>query len=87
MRYLAFMRTTLSIDSDVLEAARVIATRERVPLGTIGSQLARQALNAKTPHGKNEAATSRMGIPQLVVRDPSRPVTLELVNQFRDEDK
>ena len=81
------MRTTLSIDADVLEAARVIATQERVSLGEIVSQLARQALNAKAQSANATTTTSRMGIPQLIVRDPSRPVTHELVNQLRDEDK
>ena len=75
------MRTTLDIDDDVLAAARVRAARERASMGHVLSALARMALQ---PPGK--AAVTRNGIALLRgARKSSQPVTLDLVNQLRDE--
>jgi hypothetical protein len=75
------MRTTLDIDNDVLAFARVRATRERASIGHVLSALARMALQ---PQGK--AATARNGITLLDGgKNSGRPVTLDLVNQLRDE--
>lgn len=49
------MRTTLSIDDDVLFAAKSIALREGRSLGEVMSDLARRALQAPVP---GEADTS-----------------------------
>ena len=43
------MRTTLSIDDDVLRAARERAAREGRTLGEVLSTLARQGLTARSP--------------------------------------
>jgi len=75
------MRTTLSIDEDVLAAAKHLAERERKSVGEIISTLARQSL-AK---GTRSARSLRNGVPLLPVRTGGTPVTLELVNQLRDE--
>jgi hypothetical protein len=75
------MRTTLDIDDDVLTIARVRAARERASIGHVLSALARMALQ---PPGK--AARARNGIALLGgARKGVRPVTLEMVNQLRDE--
>jgi hypothetical protein len=74
------MRTTLAIDDDILAAARHLALRERKPLGEIVSELARRGLG-KT----QEAPVERNGILLLPSRQP-RSVTLEIVNQLRDEE-
>jgi hypothetical protein len=74
------MRTTLTIDDDVLAAARTLAGREGKSVGEVLSALARQGLMRSKP-----AARARNGVPLLAVRRPATPVTMELVNQLRDE--
>ena len=75
------MRTTLAIDDDVLAAAKHLAERERKSIGEIISVLARQGL---TRSARN-ARQVRNGVPLLPAQKGSAPVTLELVNQLRDE--
>jgi hypothetical protein len=75
------MRTTLAIDDDILAAARHLAERERKTVGEVISFLARQGLARDSGAAKAE----RNGIPLLPVRRGTPPVTLELVNQLRDE--
>ncbi len=74
------MRTTLSIDDDVLLAAKSLAEREQRTLGEVISALARQALRRKS-----SAGGVRNGVPLLRSKTKSAPVTMELVNQLRDE--
>jgi hypothetical protein len=74
------MRTTVAIDDDVLAAARELAVKERKSLGAVLSSLARQALMPHKAGGKK-----RNGIPLLPTRSGASPITLELVNQLRDE--
>jgi hypothetical protein len=73
------MRTTLSIDDDVLVAAKALARKHDRSVGEIISELARRSLNPPQGGGK------RNGIPLLTPRPGSPPVTLELVNSLRDE--
>ncbi|WP_321874623.1 CopG family transcriptional regulator [Burkholderia ubonensis] len=73
-------RTTLDIDDDVLEAARARAAREHVSIGRILSVLARAGLGPKV-----EAPATRNGLPILPTSGAARTVTLDLVNQLRDE--
>ena len=75
------MRTTIAIDDDVLAAARHLAERERKSIGEVISALARQGLSRPTRGARAE----RNGVPLLPVRANAIPVTLELVNQLRDE--
>lgn len=75
------MRTTLSIDDDVLFAARSMAERERRSVGEVVSDLARQALTRQQRRGRR----TRNGVPLLDRAGPGSPVTLELVNRLRDE--
>ena len=74
------MRTTLSIDDDVLAATKALAARQGKPRGEVISALARQALRPQT-----KARKLRNGIPLLAVRAGATPVTPELVNRLRDE--
>ncbi|HSW06325.1 ribbon-helix-helix domain-containing protein [Aquabacterium sp.] len=74
------MRTTLVIDDDVLAAAKHLAEREHKSVGEVISALARQGLS----RGTSGAHAERNGIPLLPSRGSAVPVTLELVNQFRD---
>jgi hypothetical protein len=73
------MRTTISIDDDVLMAARDLAARHNKTVGEVISALARQGLRAGSTNGN-----VRNGAPLLPVRPGATPVTLELVNRLRD---
>ena len=75
------MRTTLTIDDDVLAAARRLAEREHKSIGEVMSTLARQGLNRVT----RSARPVRNGVPLLPTRKGGTRVTLDLVNQLRDE--
>jgi hypothetical protein len=77
----ATMRTTLAIDDDILAAAKHLAQREHKTLGEVISLLARQSL---APTGRS-TRTERNGVPLLVRKTGAQPVTMELVNQLRDE--
>ena len=75
------MRTTLTIDDDVLAAAKHLAERERKSIGEVISALARQGLTRSTRNSRQV----RNCVLRLPARKGSAPVTLELVNQLRDE--
>jgi hypothetical protein len=74
------MRTTLTIDDDVLAAAKALADAQHKTTGQVLSTLARQALQP-SPQGRRY----RNGVPLLEVKPNAAPVTLELINQLRDE--
>ncbi|MBS0344642.1 MAG: CopG family transcriptional regulator [Proteobacteria bacterium] len=74
------MRTTLAIDDDILSAAKHLAEREHKSLGEVISMLARQGLQKA-----RAAKPMRNGVPLLPTQQAGVPVTLELVNQLRDE--
>ena len=61
-------------------AAKNLAERERRTIGEVLSDLARQALQREPA-----ASGMRNGIRLLPVKASSSPVTMELVNQLRDE--
>ena len=73
------MRTTLDIEDDVLMAAREIARQQGLSMGKVLSNLARQALTRRT------AGSTRQGVPLFPARPDGDVVSLELVNQLRDE--
>ena len=73
------MRTTLTIDDDVLAVAKAMAAQQQRSLGEVISDLARQSLP------RPRAGGERNGIPLLVPRPDAQPVTLETVNALRDE--
>lgn len=75
------MRTTLAIDDDILAAAKHLAEREQKTVGEVISALARQGLARTARAGRAE----RNGVPLLPVQRGASPVTMELVNQLRDE--
>ena len=75
------MRTTSAIDDDVLAAAKHLAERERKSIGEVISALARQGLTRSARNSRQV----RNGVPLLPARKGSALVTLELVNQLRDE--
>lgn len=73
------MRTTLTIDDDVLAAAKALAELQKRSIGQVVSELARQSLP------RHDSRATRNGIPLLPVRNPNAVVTLEIVNALRDE--
>jgi hypothetical protein len=75
------MRTTLSIDDDVLDAARAIAEQTRRSLGQVVSDLARKGLRPRKEFG------SRGGLPVFKVSEKARPITPEAVRQALDDDE
>lgn len=75
------MRTTLTLDDDVLAAARGLAVRQSRSLGEVISDLSRQSLMASV----SAAPATRNGIPLLPRRAGAPLVTMELVNRLRDE--
>jgi len=74
----AVMRTTLTIDDDVLAAARALADHQARPIGEVISDLARQAL-------KPRGSRVRNGVLLLPDSGDRTPITTEIVNQLRDE--
>lgn len=73
------MRTTLDLEEDVLLAVKEIARRREMTMGKVFSDLVRQALTKEASGGM------RNGVPLFPVQPDARVVTLEIVNQLRDE--
>jgi len=74
------MRTTLSIDDDILAAARELAQNENKTVGEVISSLARKAMQPESaPH------RTRNGVRLLAVRPGAQRVTSELVRQLEEE--
>jgi hypothetical protein len=73
------MRTTIDLEEDVLLAAKELARQRGISIGKVLSELARQALV------RGNASTTRNGLPLFPIQSNAGVVTLELVNQLRDE--
>lgn len=73
------MRTTLTIDDDVLNAAKERAKRERRSVGEVLSELARDGLTRSAPRA--ERRPSLHGFRPLPRR--GRPVTNTLIDDLR----
>jgi hypothetical protein len=73
------MRTTLTIDDDILLAAKAMARQQDRSVGEVISDLARRSI--VRPRGGG----TRNGIPLLSPKRGAPPVTLETVNALRDE--
>lgn len=75
------MRTTLTIDDDILEIAKERARREGRTTGEVISDLARRSLRAPS---EPLQLTERNGLPILPSRGST--VTNELIDQLREEE-
>lgn len=74
------MRTTLTIDDDVLAAAKALAAVQQKSVGKVLSELVRQALQPT-----RAARRYRNGVPLIEVKSNAVLITHELVNQLHDE--
>jgi hypothetical protein len=77
------MRTTLEIDDTILAVARAIARDEGLSLGAAVSRLAEQGLRARTG---NLSPATPSGFPVFTAPSDATPITLDVVNDFRDAD-
>ena len=74
------MRTTLTIDDDVLAVARALAARRGVSLGSAVSDLARRGF-----WGTGAAVQEDDGVPVFRVLPDAPPITSEDVQRALDE--
>lgn len=74
------MRTTLTIDDDVLAAAKQFADARGLTLGEALSQLARATLTERQRHG-----STRNGIMLLPAPPDAAHASMDDVNALRDE--
>ena len=73
------MRTTLTIDDDILATVKAIARQEGKTMGAVISDLARRTLHP------TRSELTRNGVPLLPVCKVDTHVTPEIVNALRDE--
>ena len=73
------MRTTLTIDDDILDVAKSLAESERRTVGEVISDLARRGLQPR------DCDEERDGFPVFDVRTDSGPITLDKVRAALDE--
>jgi hypothetical protein len=73
------MRTTITIDDDLLAAAKVLARTRAVSVGKVISDLARKGMRP-TPR-----VSRKEGFPVFSVPADARPITLEDVKKIEDE--
>ncbi|MBX7257062.1 MAG: CopG family transcriptional regulator [Candidatus Hydrogenedentes bacterium] len=75
------MRTTITIDDDLLAAAKYLALAKSQTVGRVISDLARRGLGSPTHTVKK----NKKGFPAFDVRADSRVITLEDVKKYEDE--
>jgi hypothetical protein len=73
------MRTTLDLDTDILQAAKEIADARGITAGQAVSELVRKALS--TPR----STALRNGVTVLRRSPDAGPLTMQAVNRLRDE--
>jgi hypothetical protein len=73
------MRTTIDIEEDVLLAVKEIAKKRGMTIGKVLSELARMSLTQKP------SLSEKHGLPLFPIQPKAEIVTMERVNQLRDE--
>ena len=76
------MRTTLTIDDDLLAAARSLARAKSESIGKALSELARRGLNATPRVARSHRGP---GFPVFSVSRDAHPITLEDVRKAEDD--
>jgi metal-responsive CopG/Arc/MetJ family transcriptional regulator len=79
MCYNQLVRTTVDLDDDLLQVAKQLARQRGATLSQVISELARQALEPKTP------PRVRNGALLFTPKPGAKKPHLALVNQLRDE--
>jgi hypothetical protein len=77
------MRTTLVIDDDVLEHARVLAQDKGVSLGSAVSELMRRGLRRSAMLEQTQGG----GFPTFRVSENAPAITLETVKKAEEEER
>jgi hypothetical protein len=75
------LRTTLTIDDDIMELARERADFERRTVGEVISELARKGLSP----AQQPALGFRNGVPLLPIQPGAKAATLDLIKELMDE--
>jgi hypothetical protein len=75
------MRTTLTIDDDVLAEARLIAARRHLPVSAVASELMRRGLAPEVT-----ALDERDGFPVFRASSGAKPITGADVDAALDDD-
>jgi len=79
------MRTTLDIESDVLQAAKEMAANEKSTAGAVISRLARAGLmRPLSERAGGSEPVMRNGVP--VIRGTGQVITLQHVQRLMDEE-
>ncbi len=78
------MRTTLSLDDDVLFAVQERARREKRTAGQVLSDLARQALTGRDRQSEDHAGAARHGFQPLPHRGAA--VSNALIDRLREDE-
>jgi hypothetical protein len=78
------MRTTLSIDDDILVATKSLAHARSESLGRVISDLVRRSINATPRVGKRREKGKRF--PVFRVSPDAHPISIEDVRKFEDEE-
>jgi hypothetical protein len=74
------MRTTITIDNDLFEAAKALAAQKGISLGKAVSELMRRGIQ----HG-GRPRPRKSGFPVFDVSADARPITLETVKRAEEE--
>lgn len=78
------MRTTLDIDSDVLEAAKALARKQRSTAGRVLSELARKSLTSSSTRVSD--SEGRYGVPVIPATASTSLMTNDRVNKLMDDE-
>lgn len=73
------MRATIQLDDDIYELARRLASREKLSLGKVLSNLARRAIESAPVFARQN------GFPVFEVRPGAAPLTEEMVKRALEE--
>jgi hypothetical protein len=84
-RIISTMKTTLTLDDDVYEAARARAQATGKPLGRVLSEMARQALKSSKPRSKR-SVKGKSRFPAFEVPADAQMIPASRVQRALDED-
>lgn len=75
------MRTTLTVDDDVLAAARELAEQQRRSIGAVISELSRKGLQSGRAERRRDGR-----VPTFAPRRGATPITMDSVREALDEE-